>query len=49
MRIWRRFNMYQRVRYDLNQELSKIKEAGLFKEERLILSAQKPEILPQRR
>ncbi|MCU0285651.1 MAG: glycine C-acetyltransferase [Acidobacteria bacterium] len=36
--------MYQRVRYDLNQELSKIKEAGLFKEERIILSTQKPEI-----
>ena len=36
--------MYQRVRYDLNQELSKIKEAGLFKEERIILSDQKPDI-----
>ncbi len=36
--------MYQRVRYDLNVELSKIKEAGLFKEERVILSDQKPSI-----
>ncbi|MCP4216167.1 MAG: glycine C-acetyltransferase [bacterium] len=36
--------MYQRVRYDLNKELSKIKEAGLFKEERIILSDQKPNI-----
>ncbi|MCP5102674.1 MAG: glycine C-acetyltransferase [bacterium] len=33
--------MYQRVRYDLNKELNKIKEAGLFKEERIILSGQK--------
>jgi glycine C-acetyltransferase len=36
--------MYQRVRYDLNKELSKIREAGLFKEERTILSDQKPDI-----
>lgn len=36
--------MYQRVRYDLNREISKIKEAGLFKEERIILSDQKPGI-----
>lgn len=36
--------MYQRVRYDLNRELTKIKEAGLFKEERIILSDQKPSI-----
>jgi len=36
--------MYQRVRYDLNQEIHKIKEAGLFKEERIILSDQKPQI-----
>ena len=34
--------MYQRVKYDFNQELMKIKDAGLFKEERLILSSQKP-------
>ena len=26
--------MYQRVKYDFKQELIKIKEAGLFKEER---------------
>jgi glycine C-acetyltransferase len=36
--------MYQRVRYDLNKEISKIKDAGLFKEERIILSDQKPSI-----
>ncbi|MGE5342766.1 MAG: glycine C-acetyltransferase [Candidatus Omnitrophota bacterium] len=36
--------MYQRVRYDLNEELRKIKSAGLFKEERIILSDQKPGI-----
>jgi glycine C-acetyltransferase len=36
--------MYQRVRYDLSQELSKIKSAGLYKEERIILSDQKPHI-----
>jgi glycine C-acetyltransferase len=33
--------MYQRTRYDLKQELNLIKEAGLFKEERVILSDQK--------
>lgn len=32
--------MYQRERYDFNSELSKIKSAGLFKEERIILSDQ---------
>jgi len=36
--------MYQRIRYDLNQELIKIGEAGLFKEERVILTDQKPQI-----
>lgn len=36
--------MYQRVRYDLTTELAKIKEAALFKEERIILSDQKPDI-----
>lgn len=36
--------MYQRVKYDFKQELIKIKEAGLFKEERVILSDQKPDI-----
>ena len=36
--------MYQRVKYDFNQELIKIKDSGLFKEERLILSSQKPSI-----
>lgn len=36
--------MYQRIRYDLNQELIKIGEAGLFKEERVILTDQKPAI-----
>lgn len=36
--------MYQRIKYDFNQELIKIKEAGLFKEERIILSDQKPDI-----
>ncbi len=36
--------MYQRVKYDFKQELIKIKDAGLFKEERLILSSQKPTI-----
>ncbi len=34
--------MYQRVREGLNEELSQIREAGLFKEERIILSDQKP-------
>ena len=36
--------MYQRVKYDFKQELIKIKEAGLFKEERIILSDQKSAI-----
>lgn len=36
--------MYQRVKYDFKQELIRIKEAGLFKEERVILSDQKPDI-----
>lgn len=36
--------MYQRVRYDLNEELRKIKSGGLYKEERIILSDQKPGI-----
>ncbi len=36
--------MYQRVKYDFKQELIKIKEAGLFKDERVILSDQKPDI-----
>jgi glycine C-acetyltransferase len=36
--------MYQRVKYDFKQELIKIKDSGLFKEERTILSSQKPEI-----
>jgi glycine C-acetyltransferase len=36
--------MYQRIRYDLNQELIKIEESGLFKEERVILTDQKPHI-----
>ncbi len=36
--------MYQRIRYDLNQELIKIAESGLFKEERIILTDQKPDI-----
>ena len=35
--------MYQRVKYDFKQELIKIKDSGLFKEERTILSSQKPE------
>lgn len=33
--------MYQRTKYDFKQELNHIKEAGLFKEERVILSDQK--------
>jgi len=37
--------MYQRVKYDLNQELIKIRDAGLLKEERIILSDQKPNIM----
>ena len=36
--------MYQRIKYDFAQELVKIKSSGLFKDERTILSAQKPEI-----
>ena len=36
--------MYKRVKSDLNKELNEIKEAGLFKEERIILSDQKPRI-----
>ena len=36
--------MYQRVKCDFKQELIKIKEAGLYKEERVILSDQKPNI-----
>jgi len=36
--------MYQRVKFDLSQELQKIDEAGLYKEEQIILSDQKPEI-----
>ena len=32
------------IREELNQEISKIKDAGLYKEERIILSDQKPEI-----
>jgi glycine C-acetyltransferase len=36
--------MYQRVKYDFKQELIKIKDSGLFKEERLILTSQKPGI-----
>ncbi|MDZ7398695.1 MAG: glycine C-acetyltransferase [candidate division KSB1 bacterium] len=36
--------MYQRIKYDFKQELIKIKESGLYKEERIILSDQKPNI-----
>ncbi len=36
--------MYQRAKYDYRQELIRIKDAGLFKEERVIHSVQKPEI-----
>jgi glycine C-acetyltransferase len=36
--------MYQRTRYDFEQELSYIKESGLYKEERIITSDQKAEI-----
>jgi len=36
--------MYYRVKYDLKQELIKIREAGLYKEERIILSDQKANI-----
>jgi glycine C-acetyltransferase len=37
--------MYQRVKYDLKQELNKIKESGVFKDERVILSDQKANIV----
>jgi glycine C-acetyltransferase len=36
--------MYQRAKYDYRQELIKIKDSGLYKEERIIHSEQKPEI-----
>lgn len=36
--------MYQRIKYDFAQELVKIKSSGLYKDERTILSAKKPEI-----
>ena len=36
--------MYQRIKYDFAQELLKIKGSGLYKEERTILSDQKPNI-----
>jgi len=36
--------MYQRIKYDFAQELVKIKSSGLYKEERTILSDQKPNI-----
>jgi glycine C-acetyltransferase len=36
--------MYQRIKYDFAQELLKIKSSGLYKEERTILSEQKPNI-----
>jgi glycine C-acetyltransferase len=36
--------MYQRIKYDFAQELVKIKGSGLYKEERTILSDQKPNI-----
>ncbi|MCK5222786.1 MAG: glycine C-acetyltransferase, partial [Candidatus Aminicenantes bacterium] len=36
--------MYQRIRFDFQQELVNIKKGGLSKEERVILSDQKPEI-----
>ncbi len=36
--------MYQRIKYDFNQELLKIREAGLYKEERILLSDQKANI-----
>jgi len=36
--------MYRRTKYDLKQELSSIKEANLYKEERVILSDQKASI-----
>ena len=34
--------MYQRIRFDFQQELMNIKKSGLSKEERIILSDQKP-------
>lgn len=36
--------MYERARQELDEEITKIKSAGLFKEERIILSDQKPNI-----
>jgi glycine C-acetyltransferase len=36
--------MYQRIKYDFAQELVKIKSTGLYKEERTILSEQKPNL-----
>ncbi|MDH7515188.1 MAG: glycine C-acetyltransferase [Bacteroidota bacterium] len=36
--------MYQRTRYDLKQELNTIKASGLYKDERILLTDQKPEI-----
>lgn len=36
--------MYQRIRFDFQQELTNIKQGGLSKEERVILSDQKPQI-----
>jgi len=36
--------MYQRIKYDFTQELLKIKDSGLYKEERTILSDQKPSL-----
>jgi glycine C-acetyltransferase len=36
--------VYQRVKYDFRQELAKIRESGLYKEERVISSDQKPGI-----
>jgi glycine C-acetyltransferase len=36
--------MYRRTKYDLKQELNLIKESGLFKDERIILSDQKANI-----
>ena len=36
--------MYRRVKYDFVKELETIRETGLYKEERVISSDQKPEI-----
>ncbi|MDP2362321.1 MAG: aminotransferase class I/II-fold pyridoxal phosphate-dependent enzyme, partial [Ignavibacteria bacterium] len=36
--------MYRRTKYDLKQELTSIKEANLYKDERIILSDQKAKI-----